>query len=101
MLELVRNAALVVVVLLLVLVVSTASAMDTKAAGRCVAFGMTYKKNYEAKARAIIATAAQTGEGPLVAQSVREALDELDAINRAGKDQYPWVSRAIDACNQF
>jgi len=97
MIQLPRSAALV---LFLALVGSPASAMDTKAAGKCVALG-ALDKNHQAKAEAILDAANRTGYGALVNQRVKEEFAFL-AANKGNKAMTNgWILQAVSACRQF
>lgn len=67
------------VLLVVALAPSIAAAMDTRAAGRCVALG-ALSQDYAGKAEAILATSRATGERPLVEQRVHEEFAYLARI---------------------
>ena len=99
MIPLARNA-LLVVALLLTSVGSPASAMDTKAAGKCVALGVL-NQNYKPKAIAILGVADRTGYLALVNQRVQEEMDFLAANKGNESATGNWITQAIRACNSF
>jgi hypothetical protein len=79
---------------------SAAHAMDTKAAGRCVALG-TLSRSYEAKAEALLSAAAARGEGALVQLRAREEFAYLARIKHDQKGKEAWTFSAVTACGQF
>lgn len=89
-----------VVVLLLLASVGAASAMDTKAAGRCVALG-ALSQDYQAKAATILDAANRTGYRTLVNQRVKEefAFPASKKGDKAATDA--WAMQAVFACRQF
>lgn len=97
-----RSIRLVPGPVLIVALLSTtpAAALDTKAAGRCVALG-ALSEDYAAKATAILATASATGHRALVDQRAREELAQLARLkhDKTGKDA--WTFAAISACRSF
>jgi hypothetical protein len=83
-----------------VLLSSSAFAMDTKAAGQCIALG-ALSREYQAKAEALLATAQRTGYGALVDQRVREEFAFLNK-NKGDKSVTDgWARQAVHACNKF
>ncbi len=91
------------IVSVLVMTLSLATlveAMDTNAAGKCVALG-TLSKDYEAKASIILATAAAEGRTEVVKQRAREEFVDLTRIRQDDMAKKGWISAAVRACDQF
>jgi hypothetical protein len=76
------------------------AAMDTRAAGRCVALG-ALNEGYARKAEAVLATATATGHRAVVEQRVREEFAYLQKIKSDKTAQEAWVLAAIGACRSF
>jgi hypothetical protein len=79
---------------------SAGHAMDTKAAGRCVALG-ALSDRYAARAEAVLSAAAATGHRPLVEQRVREEFAYLARVKDDKTAKDGWTYAAVAACGQF
>jgi hypothetical protein len=79
---------------------SPSLAMDTKAAGRCVALG-AMNQDYRAKAEAVWTVASRTGYGALMEQRAHEELRFVAANKDNTTAMTGWIYQAISACRQF
>jgi hypothetical protein len=95
-----RAVRVMVMMLTLAVVATLAEAMDTNAAGKCVALG-TLSKDYEAKASIILATAAAEGRTEVVEQRAREEFVDLTRVRQDDVAKKGWISEAVRACEQF
>ena len=95
-----RNVSVLVMTLSLAMLATLAEAMDTNAAGKCVALG-TLSKDYESKASIILATAAAEGRTEVVEQRAREEFVDLTRFRQDDSAKKGWISEAVRACDQF
>jgi hypothetical protein len=79
---------------------STAHAIDTRAAGRCVALG-ALSNDYAAKAEAVLSAASATGHRALVEQRAREEFAYLSRHKNDKAARKGWTFQAVRSCNQF
>jgi hypothetical protein len=82
------------------MLVTLAEAMDTNAAGKCVAL-WTLSTDYESKATVILAAAAAEGRTAVVEQRAREEFVDLTRNHQDDKAKKGWVSEAVRACEKF
>ena len=82
------------------LVPASADAMDTNAAGRCVALG-ALSPDYQAKAEALLTAAAAQGYKALVMQRAREEFAYLAKHKHDDAAKQGWTFTAVRACGQF
>jgi hypothetical protein len=95
-----RIVPVMAVMLTLAMLITPTAAMDTKAAGKCVALG-TLSKDYEPKATVILATAAAQGHRAIVEQRAREEFVDLARNKQDDMATKGWVVEAVRACDQF
>ena len=76
------------------------NAMDTKAAGRCVALA-ALSHDYAAKGEALLAAASATGHRALIEQRVHEEFSYLARIKHDQRAKEAWTFQAVQACSQF
>ena len=96
-----RKVAFVLsVVFVLASVHPVSAALDTKAAGKCVALGAALPA-YAPKAKAILETAQRTGHFALVYQRAEEEVQAFIAAKGDKRAVEAWAFSASRACNSF